>query len=161
MSPRLQKRRNATLLETLRAVTDNSVDSLLIKRTVSAAVAQDAMNQLRKMYPQIDADPRALPLLEHLRREVARGAPTKRARATREIGDVIDYHSQRRDGGVSAFGVVPLSTLGNPDEYTVAFGADRIVIGRRGEVTAADVGIAPARSADEILAELKKATGGT
>jgi len=155
-------RRHATVNETIAAVANGSIEGLLVRRTVTAAVATDALTRLSEtMGPSALTNASVKPLAEHLERERARGAPTKTKRAPRRVGEIMEYTSQVRPGGTAYCLVIPLRTIGDPPECSVAFGSDKIIIGRRGEITAADVAYASSQvlSPEKVLEELRKRTG--
>lgn len=163
--PAVEKRRHATVADVLNAVTADAIVGLLVKRAVTATVADEALTKLKAlMGDRAPYDPRIVPLVEHLNAERAAGAGTKKMKATRRVGDIVPQKSRARPGGVSRFLVVSLATIGDPEEASVGFGANRIVIGRQGEVTAGelkqiDAWVVSARSPEEILAELERRTG--
>ncbi len=157
--PKPEKRRSATVSDVLAAVTSDAVVGLLLKRTVTAAVAHGALERLRSIMTNANGDPRVQPLIEHLAREQANGASLQKLKATRVVGEVVDYKGQRRAENGARFLVIPLGTLGDAEGYSVAFGADRVIIGRKGEVSAAEIGVAPLRTPEEVLEELRARTG--
>lgn len=156
----IEKRRHADVADVLHAVTSDSLVSLFVKRKVTAAVAAGALEKLRELMGEhAFENPRLAPLISHLAQAQARGDSPKKLRQPRVVGEVIDYTSQKRRENSARFLVIPLSVLGNPENCSVAFGADRIIVGRKGEVSAAEVGVAPAASPAEVLEELQRRTG--
>lgn len=155
----VEKRRAATVAEVLDAVSKDAVTGLFVKRSVSAVVAHEAIKQLiALMGERAVYDPRIVPIVQHRDAARAAGAPTTRLRAPREIGDVIKYQTKAR-GKSRWTQPLPLATLGDPEEVDVAFGPDRIIIARRGELTAAELAAVrgPPKSQEAVLAELEAA----